>query len=114
MTPPSGAELIAKEPDDLVERLRKWARLLDNSSFVGPPRLVGEAIEQLTQLRSTVLSLINEIDFVISGGDNERETCAECGLAGIGMLRDARRKAVELPIIAAELDRLQRAGKDSK
>jgi hypothetical protein len=54
-----------------------------------------------------VISLVSEIDFVISGGDDPSDTCTECGLAGIGMLRDARRRAVELPIVAAELERLK-------
>jgi len=48
------------------------------------------------RLRRQVAALLSEIDFVISGGDNPCERCGECGLAGIGMLRDERKNAVEL------------------
>jgi len=48
------------------------------------------------RLRRQVAALLSEIDFVISGGDDPHDRCTECGLAGIGMLRDERKNAVEL------------------
>jgi hypothetical protein len=51
---------------------------------------------QTWELRASLRKLVSEVDFVISGGDDVRERCAECGLAGIGMLRDARRESVKL------------------
>jgi hypothetical protein len=52
--------------------------------------------ERNTRLRASLGKLLSEIAFVISGGDNPSDKCTECGLAGIGMLRDARTESLKL------------------
>lgn len=80
---------------------------MTTKDHVDPNTLIPELTAQVAQLRTMVISLVSEIDFVISGGDDPYDVCSECGLAGTGMLKDARRKAVELPTVAAELERLK-------
>ena len=37
--------------------------------------------------------LVSEVNFVLKGGDDPFDKCPDCGLAGVGMLRDELRKA---------------------
>ncbi len=68
-----------------------------------PPPVVGrftwkplhEALEDARRARALLLAVVAEADFVLSGGDDPHERCGECGLAGVGMLRDALRPARE-------------------
>ena len=46
------------------------------------------------EAQDLLLRLVDEVDFVTSGGDQPCDTCQECGLAGVGMLRDARTDAL--------------------
>jgi hypothetical protein len=57
---------------------------------------LAELRAEVSAWREALRSVVAEADFVISGGDNPPERCTECGLAGIGMLRDALRAAREL------------------
>lgn len=52
--------------------------------------------EQVRRLRASLGKLIDEVTFVISGGDNPSDKCSECGCAGIGMMRDARTDSIAL------------------
>jgi hypothetical protein len=60
------------------------------------PKTVGNPLDEVTILRARVeelkrinTRLIDEAQFVISGGDDPHDRCGECGCAGYGMLRDA-------------------------
>ena len=49
------------------------------------------------EAQDLLLRLVDEVDFVTSGGDQPCDTCQECGLAGLrasGCLRDARTDAL--------------------
>jgi len=43
----------------------------------------------IAELRAALAAVVGEADFVLRGGDCPEETCQECGLYGVGMLRDA-------------------------
>lgn len=57
-------------------------------------REVVALIAENRRMREALRSLVSEVDFVISGGDDPHDACTECGLAGIGMLRDSRKRAI--------------------
>ncbi len=45
---------------------------------------------------SGLAAVVSEADFVLSGGDDPHDACPDCGLAGVGMLRDALNPARSL------------------
>lgn len=53
-----------------------------------------QAERDVASLRTMLAAVVDEADFVISGGDDPADAC-ECGLAGVGMLRDALKPARE-------------------
>lgn len=69
-----------------------------DANLAAPDAELAAALERnglgkLAPLREALMACVAEIDFLTSGGDDPHDRCIECGLPGVGMLRDARSKA---------------------
>jgi hypothetical protein len=103
---PGNVRRLEQAINDLIEQERKAERErlgIEHSAELrrqaAASYKAGEAAErerceaEIAEARKILSRLVEEVDFVLSGGDDPCGRCGECGLAGVGMLRDQMKPA---------------------
>jgi hypothetical protein len=82
-------ELDLKTLRAILENPEKWMKWCDIKVFERHKELAAS----LLKMKEALGRLVEEVEFVIKGGDDIHDACPGCGCAGIGMMRDALHKA---------------------